>query len=108
MSLPMYRYLMTVFALVAGLAQLVFPLQFHLQHVLLVKKDLKHPWKSNTLEWTAPQEHMHGNWPGAIPHVHRWAYDYSKTDKNGEYVIPGQDFVPQHIPMQDDEEELHH
>jgi hypothetical protein len=22
------------------------------------------PWKSNTLEWTAPVEHIHGNWPG--------------------------------------------
>jgi hypothetical protein len=33
--------------------------------------------KSNTLEWTAPMEHIHGNWPGEIPEVHRWPYDYS-------------------------------
>jgi cytochrome c oxidase subunit 1 len=33
--------------------------------------------RSNTLEWTAPIEHIHGNWPGEIQ-VHRWPYDYSK------------------------------
>ena len=44
------------------------------------------------MEWTAPVEHMHGNWPGAIPEVHRWAYDYSK---------PGQeeDWVSQVVPL---------
>ena len=68
----------------------------------------KNPWKSNTLEWTAEVKHIHGNWDGPIPHVHRWAYDYSKVDDNGEYIIPGQDFVPQTVPLQDDEEELQH
>ena len=60
------------------------------------------------MEWTAPQEHMHGNWPGEIPHVHRWPYDYSKTYENGNYIIEGQDFVPQNIPLQDNEEEMNH
>lgn len=41
--------------------------------------------------------------PGAIPEVHRWAYDYSKTDENGEYVH-GKDFVPQNVPLLDGEE----
>ena len=59
------------------------------------------PWKSNTLEWTSQIKHIHGNWPGKIPHVYRWAYDYSK---------PGQDkdFVPQNIPLKKGEEELQH
>ncbi|MCU0430520.1 MAG: cbb3-type cytochrome c oxidase subunit I [Cytophagaceae bacterium] len=50
------------------------------------------PWKSNTLEWTTPINPGHGNWPGEIPHVYRWSYDYSK---------PGaaDDFIPQHIPF---------
>jgi cytochrome c oxidase subunit 1 len=52
-------------------------------------------------------EHLHGNWPGDIPVVHRWAYDYSKPGKDGEYIIPGQDFVPQNVPMGDDEESGH-
>jgi cytochrome c oxidase subunit I len=44
---------------------------------------------------------MHGNWPGEIPHIHRWAYDYSK---------PGykEDFVPQTTPLGKNEVETEH
>lgn len=101
------QVLMTVFAIIAGLAQLVFVYNF-ISSIFYGKKGPQNPWNSNTLEWTAPQEHIHGNWPGKIPEVHRWAYDYSKTYENGEYIIPGQDFVPQHIPLQENEEELNH
>ena len=61
-------------------------------------KSPQNPWKSNTLEWTAPVEHMHGNWPGEIPTVHRWAYDYSKPGKK-------EDFVPQNVPLSKGEKE---
>ncbi|SFW68663.1 cytochrome c oxidase subunit 1 [Sinomicrobium oceani] len=98
---------MTVFALIAGAVQLVFLYNFFYS-IFYGEKAPKNPWKSNTLEWTTPVEHIHGNWPGAIPEVHRWAYDYSKTNDNGEYVIPGQDFVPQTVPLQEGEEELNH
>ncbi|MFT5736849.1 MAG: cytochrome c oxidase subunit 1 [Maribacter sp.] len=101
------QVLMSVFALIAGAAQLVFVANF-IYSIFYGKKGPQNPWSSNTLEWTTPQEHIHGNWPGAIPEVHRWAYDYSKVDSDGEYIIPGQDFVPQHIPLQQDEEELNH
>ena len=101
------QVLMTVFAIIAGLAQLVFVYNF-ISSIFYGKKGPLNPWNSNTLEWTAPQKHIHGNWPGKIPEVHRWAYDYSKTYENGEYIIPGQDFVPQHIPLQENEEELNH
>ncbi len=52
----------------------------------------QNPWKSNTLEWTAPVKPAHGNWEGDIPPVYRWPYDYSK---------PGapDDFIPQNIPF---------
>jgi len=86
---------------------LVFMYNF-IHSIFYGKKTEQNPWKSTTLEWTAPIKHMHGNWDGPIPHVHRWAYDYSKTDENGEYIIPGQDYVPQTLPMQEHEEELHH
>jgi cytochrome c oxidase subunit 1 len=99
--------LITVFALIAGLAQLVFLYNFIIS-IFYGKPTEQNPWKSNTLEWTAPIEHFHGNWEGEIPQVHRWAYDYSKIQENGEYIIPGQDFVPQNIPLQQDEEELNH
>jgi len=27
---------------------------------------------------------------------------------NSDYVLPGQDYIPQHIPIQDNEDELMH
>ncbi|ADR23660.1 cytochrome-c oxidase [Marivirga tractuosa] len=56
------------------------------------KKAPQNPWRSNTLEWTAPIEPGHGNWPGEIPKVYRWPYDYSKPGAK-------EDFIPQHIPL---------
>lgn len=92
--------LITVFAIVGAVFQIVFFWNFFYS-MFYGKKATQNPWKSNTLEWTTPVEHVHGNWPGELPEVHRWAYDYSK---------PGhaEDFVPQVVPMQDGEEELHH
>jgi cytochrome c oxidase subunit 1 len=92
--------LITTFALVGGAFQLVFLYNFF-SSIFYGKRAVQNPWKSNTLEWTAPVEHMHGNWPGEIPEVHRWPYDYSKPGHD-------EDFVPQHIPMKEGEEELHH
>ena len=83
--------LITVFALVTGMAQLIFLFNFF-HSMYYGKKAEKNPWNSNTLEWTAPVEHIHGNWPGKIPEVFRWAYDYSKPGKN-------KDFVPQSTPI---------
>jgi cytochrome c oxidase subunit I len=101
------QILMTVFALIAAAAQLVFVYNF-IHSIFYGQKGEQNPWKSNTLEWTTPTEHIHGNWPGEIPEVHRWSYDYSKTYEDGSYIIEGQDFVPQHIPLQQNEEELNH
>jgi cytochrome c oxidase subunit 1 len=101
------QILITVFAIVAAFVQLVFVYNF-IHSIFYGKKEGPNPWKSNTLEWTTPMEHIHGNWPGELPEVHRWAYDYSKTREDGEYVIPGQDFVPQIVPLQKDEEEMNH
>ncbi|WP_299682496.1 cbb3-type cytochrome c oxidase subunit I [uncultured Tenacibaculum sp.] len=93
---------MTVMAIIGGLAQLIFLANFFIS-MYRGQKATQNPWKSNTLEWTTPVEHIHGNWPGKIPEVHRWAYDYSKVDDNGNYVH-GQDFVLQTIPLKDGEE----
>ncbi len=97
----------TIFALLAGFAQLFFLWNFF-RSMFYGKKAPQNPWKSNTLEWTTPVEHIHGNWPGEIPHVHRWSYDYSKVDENGEYVYNNQDYIPQTVPLQDGEEEMNH
>jgi cytochrome c oxidase subunit 1 len=101
------QVLMTVFALIAAGAQLIFAFNF-IRSIFYGSKAVQNPWKATSLEWTTPVEHIHGNWPGAIPEVHRWPYDYSKTDENGEYIIPGQDFVPQTMPLYEGEEELQH
>ena len=76
----------TVFALLAGAAQLVFLYNF-ISSMFFGKKAEMNPWRSNTMEWTAPVEHIHGNWPGEIPHVHRWAYDYSKPGQKEDFVL---------------------
>ena len=90
----------TLFALLAGAAQLVFLYNF-ISSMFYGKKSVKNPWKSNTLEWTAPIKHMHGNWPGKIPHVFRWPYDYSKPGAKD-------DFIPQNVPLKKGEKELQH
>ena len=68
---------MTVMAIIGGVAQLIFLANFFIS-IYRGQKATKNPWNSNTIEWTTPVEHIHGNWPGKIPEVHRWAYDYSK------------------------------
>ena len=90
----------TLFALTGGVFQLVFLWNFFYS-IFYGKKTVQNPWKSNTLEWTAPIKHIHGNWEGEIPHVHRWPYDYSKPGHDD-------DFVPQNVPMKEGEEVLHH
>jgi len=92
--------LITTFALIGGAFQLVFLYNFF-SSIFYGKRSVMNPWKSNTLEWTAPVEHIHGNWPGEIPEVHRWPYDYSNP-------LHDVDFVPQNVPMKEGEEELHH
>lgn len=100
--------LISVFAIITALVQLVFIYNF-IYSIFFGKRATQNPWNSTTLEWTAPVEHMHGNWPGAIPHVYRWPYDYSKlNEEDTDYVIPGQDYVPQNVPLQEKEEELNH
>ncbi len=94
----------TWFAIAGGIAQLIFLANFFFS-IFKGKRAVKNPWRANTLEWTAPVEHFHGNWYGDIPEVHRWPYDYSKVDENGEYW-GGQDFTPQTEPIREGEEEF--
>ena len=89
--------LVSLFAILGGIAQVVFLFNFF-NSIFNGQKAPQNPWKSNTLEWTTPVEHIHGNWPGSLPVVERWPYDYSK---------PGieEDFVPQTVPLSPGEEE---
>ncbi|WP_316769260.1 cbb3-type cytochrome c oxidase subunit I [Pedobacter frigiditerrae] len=78
-------------AIVAALAQVAFLFNFFYS-IFKGKKAPQNPWEANTLEWTTPVEHLHGNWPGEIPTVYRWPYDYSKPGAE-------QDFIPQTVPF---------
>lgn len=84
------NYLISAFALLGGLAQFIFVINFFYS-MYRGKKSVQNPWKSNTIEWTAPVEGIHGNWPGEIPTVYRWPYDYSKPGHED-------DFIPQTTP----------
>lgn len=88
----------TIAAIIGGAAQLLFLINFF-GSIFKGKRAPQNPWNSNTLEWTAPVKHIHGNWPGDIPYVYRWPYDYSK---------PGSelDFIPQNIPDADQTDPL--
>lgn len=87
----------TLFAILGGAAQIIFLTNFFIS-IYKGKKATQNPWKANTLEWTTPIEHVHGNWPGEIPAVHRWPYDYSKPGHE-------EDYVSQITPLYEGEEE---
>jgi cytochrome c oxidase subunit 1 len=89
--------IITVFACIGGAVQVVFTYNFF-HSIWRGQKAPENPWHSNTLEWTAPMKQMHGNWPGPIPTVYRWPYDYSKPGKL-------EDYVPQNVPLEEGEEE---
>jgi len=84
----------TIFAIVAFFVQLIFVINFFYSIWYGKKMKTKNPWDANTLEWTTPIEPIHGNWPGNLPTVHRWAYDYNKDER---------EFVQQHVPLKDGE-----
>ncbi len=84
----------SVVALIVFAVQLLFIFNFFYSIFKGRKVTTRNPWGANTLEWTTPIKHMHGNWPGEIPEVHRWAYDYGKD---------GRDFIPQTEPVGADE-----
>jgi cytochrome c oxidase subunit 1 len=87
--------LITCFAILGAFAQFIFLFNFFYS-MFRGPKSEQNPWGSNTLEWTTPMANTHGNWPGPLPVVHRWPYDYSKPGKE-------RDFVPQTIPLAEGE-----
>lgn len=90
-AFPMFDHLVdinvliTCFAILGGLAQIIFLFNFFYS-MFRGPKSVQNPWGSNTLEWTTPMANTHGNWPGALPVVHRWPYDYSKPGYEADFV----------------------
>ncbi len=89
--------IITIFAIIAALGQFVFLFNFFYS-IYRGPKAVQNPWKANSLEWTTPVEHVHGNWPGELPTVHRWPYDYSKPGAS-------EDYISQIVPLAEGEEE---
>ncbi|MBD1397822.1 cbb3-type cytochrome c oxidase subunit I [Pontibacter sp. JH31] len=81
----------SIAAILGFTAQIIFLFNF-VYSIFKGRRATANPWHSNTLEWTTPVNPGHGNWPGEIPTVYRWPYDYSK---------PGavEDYIPQHVPF---------
>ncbi|TKT92183.1 cytochrome c oxidase subunit I [Dyadobacter frigoris] len=80
----------SVAAILTFIAQFIFLYNF-IKSIFYGKRASLNPWNSNTLEWTTPLVPGHGNWPGKIPFIYRWPYDYSKPGAE-------KDFIPQNIP----------
>jgi cytochrome c oxidase subunit 1 len=76
----------SIVSMIVFAVQLLFLFNFFYSIFKGRRVKTKNPWGATTLEWTTPIRPGHGNWPGEIPEVHRWAYDYGKD---------GRDFVPQ-------------
>ena len=89
--------IITTFAILAAIGQVIFLFNFFYS-IFRGPKAPQNPWNATTLEWTTPVEAIHGNWPGDLPVVHRWPYDYSKPGAS-------QDYITQITPLEEGEEE---
>src|SRR5215216_6377448 len=86
--------MITIVSIVVFAVQLMFVFNFFYSIFKGRKVRSANPWGATTLEWSTPIRPGHGNWPGEIPEVHRWAYDYSKD---------GREYIPQTEPVNPDE-----
>jgi cytochrome c oxidase subunit 1 len=88
----------TIAAAITFALQILFVINFFYSIWAGKKVTVRNPWGANTLEWTTPIRPGHGNWPGKIPTVQRWAYDYAKD---------GKEFITQIEPIGEDEKQVH-
>ncbi|MDX5438541.1 MAG: cytochrome c oxidase subunit I, partial [Pontibacter sp.] len=75
----------SVSAILGFVAQFVFLFNF-IYSMFRGRRSTPNPWHANTLEWTRPVNPGHGNWPGPLPTVYRWPYDYSKPGAAEDYI----------------------
>ncbi len=88
----------TIAAIITFFLQVMFIINFIYSIFKGKKQTTQNPWGASTLEWTTPIHAGHGNWEGNLPVVHRWPYDYGKD---------GNEFIPQTLPQQPGETEMH-
>jgi len=88
----------TIAAVITFGFQLLFVINFFYSIWRGRKMKTMNPYNANTLEWTTPIATGHGNWPGKLPAVTRWAYDYGKD---------GREFISQVEPVSEEESPAH-
>ncbi|MDG1297980.1 MAG: cbb3-type cytochrome c oxidase subunit I [Saprospiraceae bacterium] len=88
----------TVAAIIVFFLQVVFVVNFFYSIWKGRKQTVANPYDASTIEWTTPINAGHGNWPGKLPTVQRWPYDYGKD---------GREFYPQVEPVGEEESEVH-
>ena len=84
----------TISAIIVFGLQVLFVINFFYSIWKGKKMTTKNPWGAATLEWTTPINVGHGNWPGKLPTVQRWPYDYGKN---------GHEFISQIQPETEEE-----
>ncbi len=89
----------TIAAIITFGFQVIFVINFFYSIWKGRKMTTKNPWGATTIEWTTPINPGHGNWPGNIPTVQRWPYDYGKD---------GREFIPQIEPLKEGESDQGH
>ncbi len=82
---PLNQFI-TMSAFVLGTSQILFFINFFWSAFKGKKAD-ENPWNAAGLEWTTPSPPPHGNWPGEIPEVHRWPFDYSVPGAEKDFVM---------------------
>ncbi|MEJ0102439.1 MAG: cbb3-type cytochrome c oxidase subunit I [Bacteroidota bacterium] len=90
--------MISIVSIIVFAMQLMFVFNFFYSIFKGRKVTSANPWGATTLEWSTPINPGHGNWPGEIPEVHRWAYDYAKD---------GREFIPQTEPVGANESKDH-
>jgi cytochrome c oxidase subunit I len=76
----------TIAALTAGAAQLIFLINFF-GSMFFGKKEERNPWHAGSLEWDAETPPPHGNWEGDVPTVYRGPHEYSRPDMKEDYIL---------------------
>jgi cytochrome c oxidase subunit 1 len=83
---------MTWSAILLGLSQIVFLVNFFRGIFRGPKVASDNPWHACSLEWSTPSPPVHGNWSGALPTANHGPYEYSRPDTR-------EDYAPQWIPI---------
>jgi cytochrome c oxidase subunit 1 len=75
---------MSVCAMLLGLVQIIFVINFALSLFFGPRVD-KNPWHANSLEWEAPSPPPHGNF-AHTPIVYRGPYEYGHPEAEQDYL----------------------